>query len=258
MDITKKLIIFVPGYKSHISRSAAEIIRNVFKDVPNIYLIILDHSAYTSASGGKFQSYERSVFYSYYIGKALGDLLAKFKAIGFPSKNMHGIGHSLGSQILGYASSVYFNKSGEKLWRLTGLDPAGPCFSNSFIEEQIHAGLAEYVEVYHCNAGGLGSTSVLADTDFFFNDGKVQRQCDTGYIPGFSESDAAKCSHKSCIRYWAESVRNPGFYLAWACNSYKKFSEGKCSANEVTIAGYHNPGNATGVFYVSTDMYGIK
>ncbi|XP_047529337.1 phospholipase A1-like [Vanessa atalanta] len=256
LDVSRRVILFVPGYKSHVYKSASEIIRNAFKDVPNIYLMIIDHSAYTSANGGKLKSYERSVHYSYYLGEAIGDLLVKLRIHGFSSNNIHGIGHSLGSQILGYAGSSYLNRTAEKVWRITGIDPAGPCFSNTFIQEQLRSGVAEYVEVYHCNAGGLGTTSVLADIDFFMNDGKIQPKCDAGFLSSLGDSDA-KCSHKSCMRYWAETVNHPGWYLAWKCDSYKDFSHGKCSSNEVTIAGYSNPGNATGVFYLSTEAYRI-
>ncbi|CAH0723127.1 unnamed protein product, partial [Brenthis ino] len=256
LDVSRRLIVFVPGYKSHIIKSASEIIRAAFKDVPNIYLIIIDHSMYTSANGGKLKSYERSVFYAYYLGKAVGELLVRLRNLGFSSQNIHCIGHSLGGQILGYAGTTYFNTTGEKVSRITGIDPAGPCFSNAFIQEQLRSGVANFVEVYHCNAGNLGTTSVLGDADFFFNDGKIQPHCDANFFSSLGDSEA-KCSHKSCVTYWAETVHHPGWYLAWKCDSYKEFSKGKCSANEVTIAGYSNPGNATGVFYVSTETYGV-
>lgn len=259
LDITRRIIFFVPGYKSHITKKTEELVRQTFKDIPNVYLIIIDHSLYTSAQGGKIGSYERSVTYVYYIGKALGKLLAGLRADGFPSQNLHCIGHSLGSQMLAVVGTTYTELTKEKIWRITGIDPAGPCFSNSFIQDQIRSGVGQYVEVYHCNAGGLGTTAVLADTDFFFNKkGKKQPSCHEGLIPGKGESDAAKCSHKACVKYYMETVHHPQWYLAWQCNSYDNFSEGRCSGNEVTIAGYNNPGNATGVFYVSTEAYGAK
>ncbi|XP_014354939.2 phospholipase A1 VesT1.02-like [Papilio machaon] len=255
LDITRKLIFFVPGYKSNIYKNTEETIRQTFKDVPNTYLIIIDHSAYTSKHGGRREVYEKSVTFVPSIGKRLGTFLADLHSKGYPSNNMHCIGHSLGAQILGYAGTTYSDMTSEKIWRITGIDPAGPCFSNSFIDNQIRSGVAQYVEVYHCNAGGLGTTAVLADIDFFFNKGRKQPDCHEGYIPAYGESVAAKCSHKACVKFWSETVHHPGWYLAWACDSYKDFSKGKCAANQVTIAGYSNPGNATGVFYVSTDAY---
>lgn len=257
LDVTRRLIFFVPGYKSHISKKTEDLIRDTFSNVPDTYLVIIDHSIYTSARGGKIKSYERSVFYTYYIGRALGKLLADLHSKGYPSKNIHCIGHSLGSQMLGFAGTTYTEYTKEKIWRITGLDPAGPCFSNSFIEDQIRSGVAQYVEVYHCNSGGLGTTAVLADTDFFINRGRSQPHCSESFIPGKGESDKAKCSHKKCVTYYAMTVHQPSWYLAWACDSYEQFSQGKCAGNEVTLAGYSNPGNATGVFYVSTETYGV-
>lgn len=160
--------------------------------------------------------------------------------------------------MLGFAGTAYTTATNEKIWRITGLDPAGPCFSNGLIDDQIRSGVAQYVEVYHCNSGGLGTTSILADTDFFLNKGKKQPPCHEGFIPAFGESDAAKCSHKKCVEYWVKTVHEPTWFLAWKCSSYENFSKGRCAANEVTIAGYGNPGNATGVFYVSTGMFGLE
>lgn len=259
LDVSKKLIFFVPGYKSHISKKTEDLIRQTFRDVPDIYLIIIDHSAYTSAKGGTKKSYERSVTHSYYIGKSIGEFFAQLKQKGFPAKNIHAIGHSLGAQILGYAGEEFMNKTGDKIWKITGLDPAGPCFGHSFINEQLRSGLADYVEVYHCNAGGLGTKSVLADIDFFFNDnGEKQPSCNGGIIPFRSETNSMKCNHKACLRFWTFTVHRKDAFLAWNCFSYKAFMDGRCAANEVTIAGYWNPGNATGVFYATTGGYGFE
>jgi pimeloyl-ACP methyl ester carboxylesterase len=213
---------------------------------------------YTNGNGGSTQSYERAVSFTYYIGTALGEFLAGLKRHGFPSKNIHCVGHSLGSQMLGHTGTTYYNKTSEKVARITGIDPAGPCFSNALIDEQIRSGVADYVEVYHCNAGGLGTTAVLADTDFFINrKGKRQPNCEGSVIPGFGEYGSAKCSHKACMRYWALTVHHPNWYLAWSCDSYEHFHDGKCAAHQKTLAGYWNPGNITGVFYASTETYGV-
>ncbi|XP_041978198.1 lipase member H-like [Aricia agestis] len=259
LDKTKKFIIFVPGYKSNINKKTEELVRDTFRNFPNSYLIILDHSPYTNDNQGYVKSYERSVKYVYYIGKALADFLADLARGGISPKNIHCIGHSLGAQMLGQTGQLFFEKTGTKIAKITGLDPAGPCFSNSFTQDQIRSGVADYVDVYHCNAGGLGTTSVLADTDFFVNrKGQSQPNCGTPLIPGiFDSSKAAKCSHRACIELYTATVSNPNWFLAWRCDEYKQFKKGECSTNEVTIAGFWNPGNATGVFYFSTDGYNL-
>ncbi|XP_050343798.1 phospholipase A1 4-like [Nymphalis io] len=250
LDNSRRVIVFVPGYKSQIKRVLEELMRQTYKSVPNIYLIIIDHSAYTYENKDKFQSYSRSVQYAYYIGTSLGKFLADFCGRKVRPDNVHCIGHSLGSHIIGYAGETFTNITNEKLWRITGLDPAGPCFSRSHVEDHIRSGVGKYVEVYHCNAGYLGTTRTIADTDFFFNyEGKIQPNCDEGD----NLEETVKCYHKACVKYWTKTVHNPELYLARSCPSYKAFSEGLCEENETTIAGCYNPGDARGIFYVSTN-----
>ncbi|XP_072939824.1 pancreatic lipase-related protein 2-like [Epargyreus clarus] len=249
-DSERKIILFVPGYKCFIQRDIEEWVRQAFKNT-DVYLFIADHSAYTFETEDKLGSYSRSVLYSFYIGEALGKLLAYFTEAGYSEDKIHGIGHSLGSQMLGYTSDAYFRETNQRIGRVTGLDPAGPCFVDSALEDQIRSGVAKYVEVYHCNAGHLGTTNMIADVDFVFNKhGKVQPGCE-----GLELEDTAKCYHKACVKFWTASVRNPDLYLARSCHSYEAWIEGLCSEAKTTTAGYHNPGNATGVYYVSTENY---
>lgn len=260
LDIMRRFIIFVGGYKSNINKNTEQRVRDTFRDFPNSYLIILDHSPYTNEKPGYLKGYERAVQYVYYIGKALGEMLADLRKGGISPQSIHCIGHSLGGQMLGYTGQTFIDITGEKIWRITALDPAGPCFSNSVIEDQVRSGVAEYVEVYHCNAGGLGSSSVLADIDFFVNKkGESQPECGTPLIPGiFDSSKAAKCSHKTCVTLWTASVKHRDWFLAWKCDSYKEFKKGECQPGDVTQAGFWNPGNATGIYYFSTDGYNLN
>lgn len=43
-------------------------------------------------------------------------------------KDVHIIGHSLGAHVAGFAGTKVFEDTGERLERITGLDPAGPYF----------------------------------------------------------------------------------------------------------------------------------
>ncbi|XP_013199312.1 pancreatic lipase-related protein 2 [Amyelois transitella] len=260
LDKNRKFIIFNPGFRSEITKKTEEKIRDTFRNYPNSYLIIFDHSEYTNdKQGSKKKSYERSVRHVYYIGKEIGIMLSDLKRGGISPKQMHCIGHSLGSQMLAHTGETFINITGEKIVRITALDPAGPCFSNSLIQEQIRSGVAEYVEVYHCNAGMLGTTSVLGDIDFFINkNGAVQPNCRTPYIPGvFDSTKAARCNHKTCINVYTATVDHPEMFLAHNCDTYKEYKNGACSRNNVTIAGFWNPGNATGVYYFSTKDFDV-
>ncbi|CAB3251895.1 unnamed protein product [Arctia plantaginis] len=256
LDKVKKLFVFVGGYKSAINKDTEQRVRDTFKNFPNSYLIIIDHSPYTNNKIGNKKGYERSVKYVYFIGKQLAQMLVGLFQGGISAENIHCIGHSLGSQILGHTGSIFIEATDQKLSRITALDPAGPCFSNSLIEEQVRSGLAKHVEVYHCNAGSLGTSSVLGDVDFFVNKGISQPNCGTPLLPGFFDSPkAARCNHKTCVRMWLASVANPDWYPAFKCEKYKYFKNDKCSRNDRTIAGFWNPGNASGVYYFSTVGY---
>ncbi|XP_013165250.1 PREDICTED: lipase member H [Papilio xuthus] len=247
LDISRRLIVFVPGYKCFIKRDIEELVRQTYKTIPDIYLIIIDHSAYTYETKEKLRSYERSVLYSFYIGNGLGKFLAGFNRYGYPSKNIHCIGHSLGAHILGYAGERYNVETSENVWRITGLDPAGPCFANASKEEQLRSGNAGFVDVYHCNAGQLGTTNAIGDADIFFNkQGKIQPGC-----KGLSDEDLAKCYHKACILYWTISVLRSHFYQAVACPSYDAYIAGSCTTNTTPIG--HLTVAVKGIFYVTTE-----
>ncbi|KAF9423242.1 hypothetical protein HW555_001311 [Spodoptera exigua] len=245
LDKHKKFYMFVSGFATYINHTNANLVRKTFENVPNSYLILIDHSAYTNDADGPKKSYERSVQYVYSIGLKLAQMLAELNQGGINAKRFHAIGHSLGSQMLGYVGTKFMNATGNKIARITALDPAGPCFTKSFREEQIRAGVADYVEVYHCDDGGLGTSNVLGDTDFYMNTGSAQPQC--------SFPSTNKCSHKACVSMWMASVDHR--FLARQCDKFKSFKQWKCSNNITTTAGFWNPGTAKGIYYFSTQGY---
>ena len=57
--------------------------------------------------------------------------------------NVHLVGHSLGAQAAGAASRRYFADTGQKIGRLTGLDPASPGFE-TIINEWINKNVASF------------------------------------------------------------------------------------------------------------------
>lgn len=260
VDKNRKFVMFVGGFKSQIKKKTEEQIRQAYKNYPNSYLIIPDHSVYTNNNAGSKKGYERSVKYVHYIGKALGNMLVDLSTGGICRKNIHCVGHSLGAQMLSHTGETFLNLTGKKISKITALDPAGPCFSNSLINEQIRSGVADYVEVYHCNSGGFGTSSILGDVDFIVNKkGETQPQCSTPIIPGFLDSPkAATCNHRVCIDVWTASIKNSTLFPAYRCDSYKSFKSEKCSLNDKTFAGEGNPGTAKGMFYFSTQKYDLN
>ena len=78
----------------------------------------------------------------------LGDLITDFFAVNrINEKNMHCIGFSLGAHACGVFYQVYFNKIHVKPERITGLDPAGPFFSDRSFDEKLSYNDAVFVDV---------------------------------------------------------------------------------------------------------------
>lgn len=82
--------------------------------------------------------------YVYYVGKAVGELLADN---GFIAENIYLVAHSTGSHITGYICETYTAKTGKRVRRFRYVEPSAPCFIG--VEDQdkvVKPGIAEYVE----------------------------------------------------------------------------------------------------------------
>ncbi|XP_043332160.1 pancreatic lipase-related protein 3 isoform X2 [Cervus canadensis] len=119
------------------------------------------------------------------------------KKFGYSASKVHLIGHSLGAHLAGEAGSRT-----PGLGRITGLDPAGPCFHDTPNEVRLDPSDANFVDVIHTNAVRL-----------FFE------------LEVFSFFD---CNHARSHRFYAESILNPDAFIAYPCRSYKSFKAGNC------------------------------
>ncbi|KAG6458210.1 hypothetical protein O3G_MSEX010736 [Manduca sexta] len=244
----KRLVVFVPGYRSFTGGDTERWAMEAFLKHSNTSLIIIDYSYYTREPINK-KNYLEAVKNSYSIGKAIGEFLSKLQKYGYPSSNIHCFGHSFGGQLLSFISEVYTENTREKLWRVTGIDPSGTCFEGSSIDNQIRSGIGDYVEVYHCSK--YGTSNEVGDIDVMFNQGNDnQPDCEGGKL--FSEVgfvDATVCSHVMCAAFWLNSVDCKNCYKAF--DSYKGYLKG---GDGQTVVGYQSSGDAFGVFYASTNI----
>lgn len=78
-------------------------------------------------------------------------------------------GHSLGAHICGYAGRHFHHLTNKKVPRITGLDPARPCFNEGERLNGLQRGDADFVDVIHSNAGILGLKNPIGDVDFYPN-----------------------------------------------------------------------------------------
>ena len=96
---------------------------------------------------------------------------------------LHLVGHSLGAHICGVAALELKNRQTSwKVSRITGLDPAQPCFRNVSLTLQLDRTDAPFVDVIHTNGRymtriGFGLPEPIGHVDFYPNGGKSQPGC---------------------------------------------------------------------------------
>ncbi|XP_003427888.3 pancreatic triacylglycerol lipase [Nasonia vitripennis] len=120
------------------------------------------------------------------------------------------IGHSLGSHISGQTAHLLKQDSFWKVERITGLDPAQPCFINVDSSLKIDKAHADFVDIIHTQGGkrdnneAFGLNAVLGHVDFYVNGGLLQPACSDTYIT----LNAMICSHKIATEYFIETIDN--------------------------------------------------
>lgn len=79
------------------------------------------------------------------------------------------LGHSLGAHICGFAGRTFTNLTDQYIPRITGLDPARPCFNQGHNLDGLIRGDAAFVDIIHTNPGALGKKATIGDADFWPN-----------------------------------------------------------------------------------------
>ncbi|XP_014218848.1 lipase member H-like [Copidosoma floridanum] len=115
--------------------------------------------------------------------------------------HLYFIGHSLGAHLSGHIAHL-MKQSGDDFWkieRITGLDPAKPCFVDTNTEDhyKLDKSDAAFVDVIHSNIGynsdafSLGLNKPIGHIDFFIDGGTLQPKCEK-----LEYFEAIICSHK--------------------------------------------------------------
>lgn len=115
------------------------------------------------------QGYAQSANEVKKIGSFLGDVVLSLEKCGFPLEFVHCVGHSLGSHICGYAGKHILKMTNRTLGRISGLDPAGPCFDQNQVG--LAAADARVVDVYYTDAKIFGSYLKRGKMNFLPNGG---------------------------------------------------------------------------------------
>lgn len=149
------------------------------------------------------------------------------------------IGFSLGAHIVGAAGDHFQKLTGAKFGRITGLDPANPCFKTGHSLHGIHKSVADFVDIIHTNPGALGKREALGHVDFYPD----------GYASVKSGCTFLSCSHLRAWQYYAESVyrEHERDFMASPCSSLLMLELGLCSGGEIPM-GFATPKDARGSY----------
>ncbi|KAM8780648.1 pancreatic lipase-related protein 2-like [Rhynchonycteris naso] len=157
---------------------------------------------------------------------------------GYDLQNVHLIGHSLGA----HAAAEAGRRLGGHVGRITGLDPAEPCFQGTPEEIRLDPSDAMFVDVIHTDAApivpslGFGMSQKVGHLDFYPNGGKQMPGCQKNIlstiidINGLWEGtrDFVACNHLRSYKYYSSSILNPDGFLGYPCASYDEFQENNC------------------------------
>lgn len=185
------------------------------------------------------------------VGYLIENLLLEF---GMSVSQFHCIGHSLGAHLCGYVSNYVQDPSSylidfdpqkapfPPIYRISGLDPAGPYFQSTDTVVKLDRGDATFVDIIHSDAEdldefGLGTTDKSGHIDFWPNNGMKQPGCDQnalstiigvdGVVDG--TRDFVACNHIRAVKFFIESITTGCFFKSYPCLNYDDFLHGECT-----------------------------
>ncbi|XP_021200380.3 lipoprotein lipase [Helicoverpa armigera] len=181
------LKVIVHGWNNNADSPMNPLITSAFLADQDVNVIVVDwralaNSNYNTAAAGVPN-----------VGQHVGNFVNwLFNTIGGNWNQVHFVGFSLGAHVVGRAG----RQVNGRVSRVTGLDPAGPGWTNNGNALATNAG--QYVEAIHTDGNILGIMRPSGHADFYPNGGKNPQ-------PGCWIST---CSHGRATELFASTVRN--------------------------------------------------
>ncbi|KAH8235926.1 hypothetical protein KR032_010901, partial [Drosophila birchii] len=235
-------VLFITGWRTSINSSNSGPVAKAYACRNDTNILILDAANFVDTL------YSWSALNTEAIGLYVARALLRLNAT-YVTEQLHIVGHSLGAQIAGSTGRNYRELSnGGILKRVTGLDPANPCFYDGNDLEGLRSGDASFVDIIHSNPGMLGSSKRAGDADFFV-EGRIP------FKDGCTGLDAITCSHQRAVDYYAESVypSNEMDFLGRRCDRYAELLVGTYCRDTRTVMGYAAKPTVLGLYYVGAN-----
>lgn len=166
IDISKPFKFITHGYTDSADRDWTRSMRDAYLSKGEYNVVLVDWESLAA------QLYDDSAADTRIVGKYLAELIIDLnKTFGLSYKNVHLIGHSLGSHVSAFAGKHIIRTVNEKIARITGMDPAGPLFFGNAPDQRLSVGDADFIDCIHTDAYKFGYGSPLGDVDFYPNGG---------------------------------------------------------------------------------------
>ncbi|XP_077290181.1 pancreatic triacylglycerol lipase-like [Arctopsyche grandis] len=229
-QMDKRLIIFSHGW-TNMANSPNVV--EAFLKWSDVNVILIDWTKGTSGPE------EGVVANAPLVGKFVASYIDWLSTLGFKFDNVHLIGVSLGTHVVGWAGR---SCQRGKIPYLTACDPSRKFWDDN--PDRVNAGDAVYVEVIHTNTDYHGLIYPTGTADFYPNSGTK--------MPGCSDDFNQLCSHMRSVDYLLDSIDHKRF-VSNKCNSYDEMISGNCANIDTSYMGGAFPKNLTGVYYLTTN-----
>ena len=182
-------------------------------------------------------------------GRNVAEMIAELAKLGLDPKKTELIGLSLGGQTASFVAKHFYKLTGTKISRITGLDPAGPCFRNLGPDQRIDKSDADFVEVVSTNIDNMGMAAPVGHVTYYVNGGENQ--------PGevywlFCNS---LCSHIRSHILWLTALTHRNSFIAIQCDSVQQARNIQCYDRKplvTNVMGLNANKSKEGIFYLTT------
>ncbi|EDV46470.1 vitellogenin-3 [Drosophila erecta] len=237
-DAKKKVVILATGWTTTVNGSdTIDVFSKAYNCRGDVNFVAVDAARFVDTL------YTWSAFNTEEIGENIALGLVKLLDL-VPVENIHLIGHSLGAHIVGSAGRHLQRLTNQTIPRITGLDPAKPCFNEGEVLSGLMRGDARFVDVIHSNPGVLGKRDPVGDVDFYPG----------GMSPLPAGCFSVTCAHARSWEYFAETIYpgNERNFLAVRCNSISRMRDFRCPGDDVPM-GYQVPHNIKGNYFLEVN-----
>ncbi|XP_014231675.1 lipase member I-like [Trichogramma pretiosum] len=207
--------------------------KSLFSNWPELNIIMIDWTA-----GGVRFNYEQAAFNTIsaaeQVQSTFADLIAYWEKQGVDREEwgpVHFLGISLAAHVSGQAARLLQRNHNFTIARITGLDPAEPCFEpgENFWSLRLTRQDADFVDIIHSDAsekhsGGFGMREAIGHVDFYLDGGNSEGDCSQDKNKnkrGFFKSyinyprltyhalvEGGFCRHMRAANVFVESLKN--------------------------------------------------